>query len=379
MDARPNAITAVEPILLAAPLKLEEISNPAIRTGNGNKFAVLVRVRTADGVTGECYMTVLGVNAADIVHLIDAELAPLIQGMDASKVEACWAAMHKRTVHSMWNRPLLLRAIACIDGALWDCLGKKAGLPLYTLWGGFRERMPVVLMDSRWSPEESNDSFSGRMERLGKSGLGGCKLKVGVHSPYGPVADAARMRLARQAVGPDFRLYADANQGWTTAEAMTFAKHCEDIDLMWLEEPCRWHDDRLGMARLRATGLVPIAAGQMESTAEACRDMMTGGSIDVCNFDASFGGVTAWRKVAALAECFGIAMVQHMEPHLGAQLMAALPHGCHVEVYDRAADPFYYQMISNREEFDAGWIQVSESPGWGLVLDESFISRYRIN
>jgi L-alanine-DL-glutamate epimerase-like enolase superfamily enzyme len=370
-------IHSVDVILLAVALDVSAVRNAVIATGSqAKKEALLCRVRLEDGIVGECYVTLLGATGVDVAQVAAGVLAPRLQGMDGGRPVVCWQAMMGYARKSFWNRPIALRAMACIDGALWDAAGKAAGMPLHRLWGGAREQLPVVMMDSRWHAREPVQSLCDRLVSLREMGFAGCKLKVGVHSPFGPEADAQRLCQARESVGPGFQLFADANQGWALPEALAFMRGAQQAGLAWLEEPCHWPDDKRGMARLRATSLVPICAGQMESTGAGCQDLIDAASIDICNADASFCGVGVWREIAALAAASSIDMVHHMEPQLGAALSASVARGRHLEVYDEPADPFWYRMVVNRPHPAGGVISLPQTPGWGWTLDQDFIDAH---
>ena len=100
----------------------------------------------------------------------------------------------------------------------------------------------------------------------------------------------------------DFVLIVDANQGYSLRDAVEFSRLVADLNIRWFEEPVRWENDRLDMAAARNHTGIPICAGQSEISRAGCRDLMMSGAIDVCNFDASWGGgPTEWRRVAALA------------------------------------------------------------------------------
>src|SRR5207248_2961835 len=141
-----------------------------------------------------------------------------------------------------------------------------------------------------------------------------------------PVEDAERFRAARRAAGDDFVLAADANQAWTPAEAIRFARLVEDCDLRWFEEPCRWHNDRRAMRDVRFAAGVAVCAGQSEYSAAGCLQLMVDGAIDVCNFDSSWsGGPTEWRRVAAMALALDVQMAHHEAPQVASHLLAAIP------------------------------------------------------
>jgi L-alanine-DL-glutamate epimerase-like enolase superfamily enzyme len=194
-----------------------------------------------------------------------------------------------------------------------------------------------------------------------------------------PEEDAERCQVARQAGGPDFILVVDANQGYTTDEAIRFCRLTAGLNLRWFEEPCRWYNDRRSMREVRLIAGIPVAAGQSEISASAVRDLMVEGAIDVCNFDSSWGGgPTEWRRAAAVAQVFGVQMAHHEEPQISAHLLGAIPHGTYVECFHPDRDPVFWNIIENRPAITAGTYPVPPGPGFGLELDEDFIERYRV-
>ena len=124
---------------------------------------------------------------------------------------------------------------------------------------------------------------------------------------------------------------------------------------------------------------VVFAAGQSELSRAGARDLMVDGAIDVCNFDASWGGgPTEWRRVAGMAIAFGVSMAHHEEPQISAHLLASIPHGTYVECFHPERDPLFWELIANRPAIRAGLYPVPPGPGLGLVLDESTIRRYAV-
>lgn len=131
------------------------------------------------------------------------------------------------------------------------------------------------------------------------------------------------------------------------------------------------------MAHVRAAGGVPIAAGQSELSRFGCRDLMVAGAIDLCNFDASWGGgPTKWRRVAALASAFNVNVVQHLEPQIGLMMAAGVSNGFAGEVLLPWRDPFFYRLVASLPErpFIGGRYQVPDAPGWGLTLDPDYLA-----
>lgn len=340
-----------------------------------HRCTIITRVYTACGIVGECYNGDEHETQTEVLRILRQEIAPRVLGLSAASPELCWEAALYPTFNILRDRKLALSAQACIDSAVWDALGKAVGQPLYRLWGGAKERLRVIAIAGYYEEGKTLADFAREMQQLQSMGLGGCKFKVGGRSP---TEDAERVRAARSAVGPEFKICADANQGWELRDAVDFARRIEDLDIMWFEEPCRWYNDRKAMADVRRMSRVPITAGQSESSRAGCRDLMLEGAIDFCNFDASWGGgPTEWRRVAGMASAFGVTMAHHEEPQVSAHLLASIPHSACLEVFHPDRDPLFYDLVANRGKFEDGFYRVPQGPGWGLELDEGVIKKAR--
>jgi len=153
-----------------------------------------------------------------------------------------------------------------------------------------------------------------------------------------------------------------------------------ELGIRWFEEPCLWSNDKRDMRDVRARGGIPVCAGQSEYSAEGCRDLMEGGAIDVCNFDASWcGGYTSWRRMAAAAHLYSVQLAHHEEPQIATHLLASQPNGTYLEVFHPDRDPIWWKLILNRPALVDGNISVPRAPGLGWELDEEFISHYRVS
>jgi D-galactarolactone cycloisomerase len=352
---------------------------PLARTFSGSYYrmthrsTIVTRVHTQEGVVGEAYAGDEDADLLEIDRIIREEIAPRLIGEDAFAVERCWELARPATFDILRDRRRGLVACACVDSAIWDAVGKALGQPLWRLWGGYRSRLPMIAIGGYYSPDAS---IPAEIDDLRELGLAGLKFKVGGLEPE---QDAERFRAAREAAGSDFVLCADANQAWTPAQAMRFARLVEDCDIVWLEEPCRWHNDRRALRDVRFTTGVKVCAGQSEYSAGGCRDLMVEGAIDFCNFDASWsGGPTEWRRVAAMALAFDVRMAHHEEPQVASHLLASIPHGMFVECFHPDRDPIWWNLIANRPPLVDGTIQLSERPGLGWELDADFIEAHRV-
>jgi L-alanine-DL-glutamate epimerase-like enolase superfamily enzyme len=356
---------------------------PLPRTFSGSNYymthrcTIITRVYTKSGIIGECYNGDEYEGQASVVDVLKNKLSDLVVGMDAFNTEKCWEVLLAATYDILGDRGAAIQAQACLDSAIWDAVGKALETPLYKLWGGYRDSLPVIAIAGYYEEGKTLDDYATEMQNLQAMGLGGCKFKVGGKSPKD---DAARVRAAREGVGEEFKICVDANQGWELRQAVEFGKHVQDLDIMWFEEPCRWYDDRLTMAQVRSITGIPVTAGQSEKSRSACRDLMLDAAIDYCNFDASWGGgPTEWRRVASLAKCFSVTMAHHEEPQVSAHLLASISNGGCMEVFHPDRDPLFYCLVKDRNKFENGIYKVPASPGWGLQLDEAVISEYRVN
>ncbi|MBN9475884.1 MAG: hypothetical protein ABS43_21560 [Bordetella sp. SCN 67-23] len=367
VDAR---ITRIETI----PLKVE-LERPA--TGSTLKLThrctIVTRIHTDAGVVGECFNGNDDELQPDIIRLIHDELEPLLKGRRVAAIDDAWAATRRATEPFLRDRRVALRAQACVDSALHDAVGKLAGLPLHLLWGGARERVPVVALGGYYRQSGDLEALTDEVAELKAFGIHGLKLKLGGKTP---AEDALRAQTVRRAGGDAFVLACDANQGWSREEALEFVRRTRDLNLAWFEEPCRWDNDRADMAVVRTVGGVPVAAGQSELSRFGCRDLLTAGAIDICNFDASWGGgPTEWRRVAMLASAFNVSVMQHLEPQIGLMMSAGVVNGRYAEVMLPWRDPFFYKLIANQSArpFVDGFYTLPTAPGWGMSFDLEYL------
>jgi D-arabinonate dehydratase len=367
-------IVAIETIALRTPLAKTAAGSTLKLT---HRSTIFTRIHTDAGVIGECF------NGNDeelqpaIMKMIHEELAPLIKGKRVAAIDEVWNLTRRATLPFLRDRRVALRAQACIDTALHDATGKLAGLPLHVLWGAARETIPVVALGGYYRDKDELEGLADEVRELMDFGIGGLKLKVGGLTPK---QDAARAEVVRRTGGDGFTLAVDANQNWSRQEAIEFARLTYDLNLAWFEEPCRWDNDRREMAIVRAITGVPISAGQSELSRYGCRDLMIQNAVDICNFDASWGGgPTEWRRVAALASCFDVKIMQHLEAHIGIAMCAGVTNGNCGEATLPWRDPFFYKLIANQRPFKGGMYEVSDLPGWGWIYDTDYLKSVRVD
>lgn len=341
-----------------------------------NRCTIITRVYTSDGVIGEAYNADTDDEQAAIVAIINDELAKVVLGLEVDRTELIWERMLPCTFDQLRDRRLAMQAMACVDSAVWDAVGKIRDTPLWLLWGGYRHEIATIGIGGYYGTSEA-DLVSELEFFTHVHGLRGMKFKIG---GLPPEQDAARLKLASSMVPDDFVFVVDANQGYTVDEALDFLRRIDDfVRLQWFEEPTRWHAGNSALRDVRLRGNVNVAAGQSEISGAAIRDMITSTAVDVVNFDASWGGgPSEWRRVAALAALFDVRLGHHEEAQLASHLLSSVPNGTFVEVFSPTRDPIFWQMLANRPAFEDGMLPLPEAPGFGWQLDADFIARYAV-
>ena len=364
-------ITKIETIPIVAPLAREFRGSHYHMT---HRATIITRVHTASGVIGEAYVGDEHETIFDIERIIHNEIAPLLVGADALATEKCWDTAYAVTYDILRDRRLGLVALAGVDTAIWDAVGKALGVPLWKLWGGFRNTLPMIAIGGYYG--DPLGTIAEEMQAYRDLGLAGVKFKVGGRSPE---VDAARVRTAREAAGDDFIIAIDANQGYTVPQAVELSRRIADLNVRWFEEPVQWHNDRVSLRDVRFRGPVEVCAGQSEHSPSGCRELMQAGAIDVCNFDASWsGGPTTWLRTAAIAHSYDVKMGHHEEPQVSTHLLASQSHGTMAECFHPDRDPFWWSLIANRPPLIDGTITLSDRPGLGWDLNWEYIDQHRV-
>jgi D-galactarolactone cycloisomerase len=369
----------------SSPLTITRIETIPVRVKLGADFkgshyhmthrsTLITRVYTADGIVGEAYAGDEDATLSEIDHIVHNELAPAVVGLDAMATERCWQAGYPVTYDILRDRRQGLVALAGVDAAIWDAVGKALGQPLWRLWGGFRRSIPLIAIGGYYG--DVLGTIDQEIQSYVDLGLAGIKFKVGGASPE---IDAERVERARDAAPDGFLIAIDANQGYSVAQALELVRRIEHLNIMWFEEPVGWNDDARGMRDVRMRGSIPVCAGQSELSPMGCRNLMEVGAIDVCNFDSSWsGGPTVWRRMAAVAGTYNVNVGHHEEPQVSSHLVASQAHGSLVECFHPDRDPFWWNLIANRPPLVSGELQLSDAPGLGWQLNTDYIEEHRV-
>ena len=328
---------------------------------------VTVRVTDSDGMEGLGYTYAVNSGAAAFKVLIDKYLAPVLQEQDADATEKRWYDMWWM-VHYAGRGGHATSAISAVDIALWDLKARRAQLPLWKMFGGFDPEVPVYA--GGVDLEFSIDQLLAQSDHFQEIGFRAIKMKVGRNSLR---EDIERVRRMREHLGADFPLMADANMKWSVDQAITAARAFKDFNLLWLEEPTI-PDDIAGHARILRDGGVPIATGENLHTLYEFQTLMKSEAVsypepDVC----SCGGMTSFRKIAALAEAHNLPLTSHGVHDLTVHLMAAAPNRTYMEIHGYSLDRF----LSKPLKISDGKVTATDLPGHGLELDWGALEEYR--
>jgi L-alanine-DL-glutamate epimerase-like enolase superfamily enzyme len=203
--------------------------------------------------------------------------------------------------------------------------------------------------------------------------MGFRQMKMQCGSEPTIVASIERVRVMREAIGPDVDLMCDINQLWSVNHAIEVGRRLELYRLFWLEDPVA-HDDYPGLARVADALTTPIAAGEYQYGIVPFRHLLEARSIDVVMIDLlRVGGITQWMKVAGMAEAFNYPVVSHLVPEIHVHLIAAIPHGLTVEYM-----PWTLRLFEETPKIEDGQLVVPTKPGLGLAFDQAAIKRYQV-
>jgi L-alanine-DL-glutamate epimerase-like enolase superfamily enzyme len=353
--------------------------------------AAILRIETDDGIVGWGE----GKNAAGsagtygaLVHMLNHEVGPQLIGRDPRDIGPIWdmlyngtraktAAVAGHAMPQIARRGMSVAAISAVDIALWDIFGKSAGEPVWRLLGGRKlQAMPVYASGGWESVEKIGDQLK---SYIAKGGFKAVKMRVGAMDGP-PHISAARVKAARAALGPDIDIMVDAHGTYTVAEARRFMQLVSDCNLAWFEEPVI-ADDKPGMAEVRASGCMPIAAGESEATRYAFRDLAVLKSADIFQPDPAFcGGISEAMRIGTIASAFNLRFAPHLWAgapcfFAGLHICAASPASFIVE-YSVGANPMIHDLIEETIEVKDGMIAIPDKPGLGFTISEKFLEAH---
>jgi D-galactarolactone cycloisomerase len=368
---------------------LTAVSYPApheLRWGRGTRThmgGTLVQVFTDEGLVG------LGDATAPIAAvrpIFENTVKPALLGEDPLDVERLWAKLSRR-VQTGPGADL----VGGIDVALWDLVGKAANLPLYRIFGAYRDRVPCYVAPSMRQPEPLLEELARHKAR----GFHATKLRIGLgpvglaDSPRDQRRDEAILRGARELLGADFAIGADCDKTYDHAMAHRLAPLVHELDLAWFEEPLLPAEREAyvrEMLRLREIVHVPLSGGQGFFRPEEFGGLIGANAVDVVQPDVNHcGGLTPLRKIAHAAAVRGLACMPHVSCHLGSDvilmatghLLGSVPNGMWL-CYQAYDTPLRTELLTEQVQLDNGDLVLGNKAGLGIELDPQALARYAV-
>lgn len=354
---------------------------------------VLVRIETVCGLVGhgEAKEEVGSEgNCRALVSLINQKFGPLLVGEDPRDINRLWELMYNgsrahyalklgHVFPILGRRGISVSAISGIDLALWDLLGKHLNAPVWRLLGGRKaEKLPAYASGGWADADNIGEQLLGYIER---GGFQAVKMRVGVIDGD-PINSAKRVRAAREAIGPDIGLACDAHGTYNVAEAKRFCRLVEDQNLMWFEEPIT-ADDKRGMAEVRASTAIPIAAGESEFNRFDFRDLAELRAVDIFQPDLAIcGGISEAMRIGAIASAWNLRLAPHLWTgalafSAGAQVAAASPAGWLLE-YSLGANPLLHELAEENFPVIDGMVEIPDRPGLGVTINNDFVLHHTV-
>jgi L-rhamnonate dehydratase len=340
----------------------------------------VVEVETDAGHTGLGNVALAPRVAKEIV---DRHLAPLVTGADPFDTELLWQRMYRATL--AWGRKGIgMAAISAVDIALWDLMGKATGKPVFKLLGG-RTKARLPCYASRLYRDDLA-VMQQEAQRYLDQGFRAMKMRFGhgpADGPAGMRANVDAVRAVREVIGEDIDLMLDCYMGWDVDYTRRMLPRLEPFRPRWLEEPVI-ADDLDGYAQLNQMSTIPIAGGEHEFTVHGFRTLLEKRALGVIQYDTNrVGGITAARKINALAEAFSVPVIPHAGQahnyHLTMSTLASpLSEYFPVHAVEVGNELFQYLFEGEPEPVD-GHLQLDdERPGLGISLSSAHLDSFSV-
>ncbi len=336
----------------------------AIHTFGTAGGSVVLRIRTDAGITGWASSSFGMIEGGPRVvqAILEEEVKHVLIGKDPAfprRIRAdLWKALEYQGVGGATQF-----AIAAVDIAIWDILGKNVGLPVYKMLGAFRDRMPVYSMCGWYYDRDDDLSHLKRaISEAVEQGYPAVKIKVGRGTLD---EDIRRIRLAQDVLGKDRRLMVDANQVFNRNEALRRGRVYQQMGCFWYEEPLP-PQEMDGYAELAKELDMRIATGENLNTKYAFADLISRRGADVIQPDnRRAGGVTEWMEIAALADANGLEIASHGGGLTNLNMLLAMPNAIYME-------------SSGPQKIKDGEVAAPEEPGMSSQVSDAEIKKYKV-
>ncbi|HEX4927731.1 MAG TPA: mandelate racemase/muconate lactonizing enzyme family protein [Burkholderiales bacterium] len=328
---------------------------------------VVAEIATDEGVRGLGYSLVFnGGGAEAVLTYLETRLKPALLGEDPSFVERLWEKMF-RVDMGIRKQGVAAYALSALDIGLWDIAGKRAGLPLYKLWGAVTDRAGAY-GSGGWAKYSIAD-LVGEAEKYAALGCKHYKMKI--HHPDERV-NRERVAAVKKALGPSVRMMVDVNQTRDVLGNVRQAALLEEFDLLWYEEPML-ADDYAGLAEVASRIRIPVAAGENHYTRWEFRELLERKAIayampDVCRAN----GFSETLRIARLAAAHGVPVTPHLIHEISIHVVGACSNGFLVEYMDWAPPDLFEELPECKD----GVLQIPDRPGHGISLARGALAKY---
>jgi L-alanine-DL-glutamate epimerase-like enolase superfamily enzyme len=308
---------------------------------------------------------------AAAAKLIEDVLVDVVRGKNALDTRGIWTEM-TGAVRNIGRSGLASYAIAAVDIALWDLRARLYDVALCDLMGLVREDVPIYGSGGFTSYDIA--TLQAQLGGWARAGLRAVKMKVGRDR----AADPARVVAAREAIGPDCRLFVDGNGGYDVSEAIAIARRFAECGVTWFEQPVD-HNDLAGTLRVRDHAPPGMAISSGEYITDTCRAASVAGAVDVLQADASrCGGYTGFLAIDGYCDVVRMPLSSHCGPMLHLHVAAASLRLRHMEY-------FHDHVRIERLLFDGfiepvnGALRPDRSrPGHGLAFKHADAIKYKL-
>jgi L-alanine-DL-glutamate epimerase-like enolase superfamily enzyme len=334
----------------------------------------LVRVLSEDGAEGIGFCYAGNVGGKVVTTAVRELLAPVLVGEDPYRLEGLWQEMYQEALlHGRAGS--VMRAISALDLALWDRNARVAGLPLYKYLGAFRNgAVPSYASGGYYLEDKTPHMLAEEMAGYVDLGFAAVKMKVGqLDLP----SEEERVAAVREAIGPEVLLMLDANNAFSDLPmALRFIERVQKYDPYWIEEPFS-PDDIENHARLAERTPVLVATGEIEAGRWRHRELLEKRAAAILQTDAAVcGGITEFRRIAAIADGYGVTISPHWFHDLHVHLVAATPNARLVEYFPDAQVLNFRRLIDNQIEVRDGALLLPSAPGLGFDFDEEAVKTW---
>ncbi len=369
----------------------------------GRNFVTL-KIHTEDGVYGIGDATLNGRELAVVAYL-EEHVLPCLIGRDPQQIEDIWQYLYRGCY---WRRgPVTMTAIAAVDTALWDIKAKLAGMPLYQLLGGRSREGVMVYGHANGADIEETVDEVGRYLDMGYKAIRAQCGVPGLPSTYGVSGDKLYYEPAnaslpeenvwstekylrhvpllfkrlRERFGDEVHLLHDAHHRLTPIEAARLGKALEPYHLFWLEDTVPAElQERFRLIRQHTT--TPLAVGEVFSSIYDCNTLISEQLIDFIRTTiVHAGGISHVRRIAALAELYGVRTGFHGATDLSPVCMGAALHfdtwvpNFGVQEYMRHTDETD-AVFPHDYHFRDGYLYVGDTPGHGVDINEELAAEF---